>query len=706
MRPHRSAPNFLGHLKAAALLLLLGGTSLVYAQGAKFAAIQTTTPVKQIHVMRPSSAPSDSSKLHAPFMLRAASRTNLTPVNTGPGIVYTCDPNVATATCTYLNTTVAGWYNGTFTNANASIYILYGTTGLGSSTGYGNSITYGNYVAALNSNPNKSAIQTSALSALSTYDAGPYGSGNVGISGALGTTLGFAGLTGITVSQAACTLPSAGCYDEIITITNDPGTPLYYDNLGGAEPAGAYDFYTTVAHETDEVLGTSSCISTQGPSLSDGCGAGVPSVVDLFRYSSAGNLVLDSSLSTTPGAYFSYNGGSTNGANGKAGTPKVYNTLNNGDDYADFLSSSPDCGTNQAVQDAEGCPGEDAGLSILNDGGAEINILTTVGYQVPATSACTTPNPNPNPNPESFAAQGDFNGDCKSDILWDNPPSGEVYQWLMNGTAVASEGSPGSVASPPWAIRGIGDFDGDGKADILWQNTTTGEVYIWLMNGTTVASQGSPGTIASGWNIVGVGDFNGDGKADILWQNTTSGQVYIWLMNGTTLTAGGSPGTVASGWNVVGVGDFDGDGKADILWQNSTSGQIYIWLMNGTTLTSAGSPGSVAPSSGWAIQGVGDFDGNGKSDILWQNTTSGQVYIWLMNGATVASEGSPGSVTTGWNVVGIGDYDGTGKADILWQNSTSGQVYIWLMNGTAVASQGSPGTITPSSGWQITPLSL
>ena len=36
-------------------------------------------------------------------------------------ITYTCDPSVAAATCTYLNTTVAGLYNSTFTNANADI---------------------------------------------------------------------------------------------------------------------------------------------------------------------------------------------------------------------------------------------------------------------------------------------------------------------------------------------------------------------------------------------------------------------------------------------------------------------------------------------------------------------------------------------------------------------------------------------------------
>jgi hypothetical protein len=62
----------------------------------------------------------------------------------------------------------------------------------------------------------------------------------------------------------------------------------------------------------------------------------------------------------------------TNGVVGVGGSPKFYNTLANGDDYADFVSSSPDCGTNQAVQDAEGCPSEDAGLNILDDGGGEL----------------------------------------------------------------------------------------------------------------------------------------------------------------------------------------------------------------------------------------------------------------------------------------------------------------------------------------------
>jgi hypothetical protein len=322
-------------------------------------------------------------------------------------------------------------------------------------------------------------------------------------------------------------------------------------------------------------------------------------------------------------------------------------------------------------------------------------VLVTV---VQAIGSCTTANPNPNPNPASFAAVGDFNGDCRSDILWRNTSTQQVYEWFMNGATYSGSGSPGSPTSN-WVIQGAGDFDGDGKADILWRNSTTGEVYIWLMNGSTFTNSGSLGYVSSDWGIQGVGDFNGDGKADILWRNSTTGQVYLWFISGTTMSSGGSVTYISSDWVIHGIGDFNGDGDADILWRNSTTGEVYIWLMNGTTLTSSGSLGYV--SSDWSIQGVGDFNGNGTSDILWRNSGTGQVYVWYINGTTMTGGGSVTYVSSAWVIDGLGDYDGSGRAGILWRNTSTEQVYIWLMNGATLTSSGSPGA--PDATWQIAP---
>jgi len=356
------------------------------------------TPVMVRHVMQKSSLPPVPAEHRAEFKPRMAAPKNLASVNTGPGVVFTCDSTVATSTCNYLNTTVAGFYNSVFTNANGNVYIQYGTTSLGESLTIDNFVTYSKYVAALSANPSPATFQTDAVTALNTYDAGPYGSGNVKVSSALGRALSLPGMQGVNQQETAlCTAGAAGCFDVVITVTNDPSTPLYYDDQGGTEPSDAYDYYAVVMHEVDEMLGTSSCINTGNNTLKDGCdningsGTGVPSAVDLFRYTAPGTLALASAPSEAYGAngqYFSFDGGTDYGVGGDADTFKVYNTIANGEDFADFSHTNPaDCSVNEAIQDAEGCPGADGGLTVLNDGAAELTILATVGYQLPGATA-------------------------------------------------------------------------------------------------------------------------------------------------------------------------------------------------------------------------------------------------------------------------------------------------------------------------------
>ena len=87
----------------------------------------------------------------------------------------------------------------------------------------------------------------------------------------------------------------------------------------------------------------------------------------------------------------------------------------------------------------------------------------------------------------------------------------------------------------------------------------------------------------------------------------------------------------------------------------------------------------------WQIAGVADFNRDDQPDLLWQNTSTGERKIWLMNGTTMSSEVSLGTVALDWQFAGTGDYNGDGKPDILWQNTTTGERGVWLMNGTAVS---------------------
>jgi hypothetical protein len=183
-----------------------------------------------------------------------------------------------------------------------------------------------------------------------------------------------------------------------------------------------------------------------------------------------------------------------------------------------------------------------------------------------------------------------------------------------------------------------------------------------------------------------------------------SDNMTFWHVNEYFVTTSNASWSTRIGkFNFVGVPcsspnkDFNGDCKADILWQNNSTGQRVIWLMNGTTFQSYVSLGTVGTS--WSIAGLGDFNGDGKADILWQNSFTGQRVIWLMNGTTFQSYVSLGTVETSWSIAGSGDFNGDGKADLLWQNSFTGQRVIWLMNGTTFQSYVSLGTIGTS--WSI-----
>ena len=71
----------------------------------------------------------------------------------------------------------------------------------------------------------------------------------------------------------------------------------------------------------------------------------------------------------------------------------------------------------------------------------------------------------------------------------------------MNGTNVIGGGSLGNPG-PSWQVIATGDFDGDRRSDILWQNTS-GAVVIWEMNGTSVIGGGSLGNPGSSRHPIG-----------------------------------------------------------------------------------------------------------------------------------------------------------------------------------------------------------
>ena len=369
-----------------------------------------------------------STRASSQFLLIAVALCGALPLFAS-SITYTCDSTIGSldgaGVCGYLNSTVAGLYSSTFSNANANIYVTTSSTGLGESTQVTQLVTYSQYYSALQALALQPGFDTTAFNSLSVSDPAIFTGGStfVGITAALTNALGISGgatfygaIYGVTPgSPTPCILGSSNCYNGVIQVVTPAGLSsgsggsqgLWYRNVAGtasgAQPGNDYDFFSVVEHETDELLGTASCTDitslsptggtpdafTGGPSgpptpATNECTASgqitaSPSAVDLFRYSAPGARVFDSLTA----AYFSPDGGTTD-TDGNA-----YNTTNVGEDYADFSQSCT------FVQDAEGCLGGSFDIITDNGGGPgpEISILNAVGYDLNQQGPVTTPEP-------------------------------------------------------------------------------------------------------------------------------------------------------------------------------------------------------------------------------------------------------------------------------------------------------------------------
>ncbi|KJU82724.1 secreted protein containing DUF1566 [Candidatus Magnetobacterium bavaricum] len=146
--------------------------------------------------------------------------------------------------------------------------------------------------------------------------------------------------------------------------------------------------------------------------------------------------------------------------------------------------------------------------------------------------------------------------------------------------------------------------------------------------------------------------------------------------------------TVEFSLPVTPIYDFDGDGYSDVLWRNTTTGDVFIWLMKGTNIT-GGDYVVKGITEKWGIKGVADFNGDGKSDIIWQHKDEGDVYMYIMDGTKIITHGfALRGVPREWDFKAAGDFDGDGKADILWQNSETGDTAVWFMDGKDIKSSG------------------
>ena len=176
--------------------------------------------------------------------------------------------------------------------------------------------------------------------------------------------------------------------------------------------------------------------------------------------------------------------------------------------------------------------------------------------------------------------------------------------------------------------------------------------------------------------------------------NLTAGQYFFVVTSYNSAGVESAPSTVVT---FPGTKDFLGTGQADLVWEDTTTGQRLIWIMqNGLPAYSINLP--TVPAE-WHIAGIGDFLGNGQADLVWEDTITGQRLIWIMQNGVLASAINLPTVSTEWQIVGAGDFLGNGQADLVWEDTITGQRVIWIMQNGVLASTINLPTV--STEWHI-----
>jgi hypothetical protein len=159
-----------------------------------------------------------------------------------------------------------------------------------------------------------------------------------------------------------------------------------------------------------------------------------------------------------------------------------------------------------------------------------------------------------------------------------------------------------------------------------------------------------------------------------------------------------APDDIAGAQFLYGAGSTGTGSNSNILWQNSTTGQRQIWVMNGTVHAATVNLGTL--STQWNIVASADFNGDGKVDIVWENSSTGQCVVWFMNGTTFIGAANLPTVPQPWEIATASDFNGDDKADLLLQNMVTGQRVLWFMNGTTRTGSWSLGVV--GTMWKIT----
>jgi hypothetical protein len=212
----------------------------------------------------------------------------------------------------------------------------------------------------------------------------------------------------------------------------------------------------------------------------------------------------------------------------------------------------------------------------------------------------------------------DVNNDGKVDLVTDSG----VALGNGDGSFQLALPLPFSLFSNCAACQNIavGDFNGDGKLDVLYDEQ--GTVHVMIGDGAGHFTEKTSITQCACLSVVAVGDLNGDGKADMAI-GFFGGAVATYLGGGDSTFQLVETDSIASvpsavyGNQIVAmtIHDMNGDGLPDGIVQ-ATSGMPIFLGKGGGKLTSPVYFAAPAGGFGTSAFALADFNLDGTPDIV------------------------------------------------------------------------------------------
>jgi hypothetical protein len=247
-------------------------------------------------------------------------------------------------------------------------------------------------------------------------------------------------------------------------------------------------------------------------------------------------------------------------------------------------------------------------------------------------------------------ARGDFDGDGRPDLLFQDDLTGQVFAWPAGPDACGAPLAFEPLPEPRERLAASADLDGDGRVELLFQ-ADDGGIRAWFLDARTPTRRVHPEAplvpdrpAAGRWRLVCAADVDRDGRDDLLWQDEASDAVEAWTLDGTRVRSRVTfdpdrPGGRA--WRLVAAPDVNGDGAVDLLWRNSVSGRMVAWLFSRERRRTGGF--LLTPDredAGWEpMAWFGAWPGRERGTVLvWSHLEAGQLRVWRVGPGGVRRE--------------------------------------------------------------------